>query len=37
MLFERDPATVLDMVIAGRRIQEFIAGSPGGDIFTILG
>lgn len=23
---ERDPATLLDMVIAGRRIKEFIAG-----------
>jgi uncharacterized protein with HEPN domain len=25
MPLDRDPATVLDMVIAGRRIQEFIA------------
>jgi uncharacterized protein with HEPN domain len=26
MPLERDPATLLDMVIAGRRIQEFITG-----------
>ena len=26
MPLERDPATLLDMVIAGQRIQEFIAG-----------
>jgi uncharacterized protein with HEPN domain len=26
MPLDRDPATLLDMVIAGRRIQEFIAG-----------
>jgi hypothetical protein len=26
MPLDRDPATVLDMIVAGRRIQEFIAG-----------
>jgi len=34
MPLDRDPATVLDMIVAGRRIQEFIAGQ-GFDDFSV--
>jgi len=33
---DRDPATVLDLVLAGQRIQQFIAGQEFGDFKTDL-